>query len=161
MSYKKETLEAKTSKELKRMCTHRLGLPGMWKKTKDEVIDAIMAKYANAPGKKSRRAAAAAVKEDAPIPLGSIAGTFRSSITKPDAPFGFKTSTTVQVTCGANTGKFPVSGRKVSEVGEFLREVLNVSKLSTGIVNGKAVDGDYIIKDGDVVEFLKPAGRKG
>ena len=56
MAYKRETLEAKTSKELKRMCSQRLGLPGMWKKSKVEVIDAIMAKFANAPGKKTRRA---------------------------------------------------------------------------------------------------------
>jgi len=159
MSYKRETLEAKTSKDLKRMCAHRLGLPGMWKKTKSEVIDAIMGKSANAPGKKTRRAAA--IESDTSAPLTAIGGSFQSTITKPGEDFGFKTSTAVQVTCGANTGKFPVSGRKVTEVGELLREVFNVSKLSTGLVNGKAVDGDYVIKDGDVLEFLKPAGRKG
>jgi hypothetical protein len=36
-----------------------------------------------------------------------------------------------------------------------------VDKLSTGLVNGKDVDGSYILKQGDVLEFLKPAGRKG
>jgi hypothetical protein len=36
-----------------------------------------------------------------------------------------------------------------------------VDKLSTGLVNGKEVAGDYKLKAGDNLEFLKPAGKKG
>ena len=85
----------------------------------------------------------------------------QSTLTKPGAPFGHKTTTTVHVSCGASSGNFPVAGRSVKEVGEFLREVLNVDRLSTGLVNGKDVDADYTIKPGDHLEFLKPAGKKG
>jgi len=49
----------------------------------------------------------------------------------------------------------------LKEVGDFIREVLNVDRLSTGLVNGKEVPGDYILKEGDNLEFLKPAGKKG
>ena len=69
--------------------------------------------------------------------------------------------TTIQVSCGASSGAFPVEGKNVREVGEFLREVLNVDKLSTGLVNGKEVQGDYVLKSGDNLEFMKPSGRKG
>jgi len=159
MSYKRETLELKTDKELKRMCSQRLGIHGVSKKRKHEVIDIIMSKYGKAGKKKALKASKAPV--EAPAKLEGVEGSFQSSLTKPGADFGFKTSTTVQVSCGANTGKFPVVGRTVAEVGEFMREVLNVDKLSTGLVNGKDVDGNYILKTGDVLEFLKPAGRKG
>ncbi len=87
--------------------------------------------------------------------------TAQSTLTKPEAPFGNKTTTTVHVSCGASSGNFPVAGRTVKEVGEFLREVLNVDSLSTGLVNGKDVDAGYVIKPGDNLEFLKPAGKKG
>lgn len=157
MSYKRETLEAKNAKELKRMCANRLGIRGMWKKTKGEVVDAIMAKYGVAGKKKAKRVAIKKAK----APLKGVTGEFKSTIEKPSSPFGERIGTTIQVSCGANTGKFPVTGRTVAAVGEFLREVLNVDKLSTGLVNGKEVSGDYKLKKGDIVEFLKPAGRKG
>ena len=162
MSYKRETLEAKTDKELKRLCSQRLGLPGMWKKPKAEVIDTIMAKYGNKAAKAAKKAAKASIAPpEKPAKLKGVEGTFQSSLTKPSAPFGFKTTTTVQVSCGANSLNAPVVGKTVAEVGEFMREVLNVDKLSTGMVNGNEVAGTYQLKAGDVLEFLKPAGRKG
>jgi len=118
------------------------------------IIDAIMDKHGVTGG----GGGAAISKSGA---LAGIEGTFQSSITKPDAPFGHKATTTVQISCGASTGRFPVVGKTVAEVGEIMREVLNVSKLSTGLVNGKEVEGNYTLKSGDVLEFLKPAGKKG
>jgi len=49
----------------------------------------------------------------------------------------------------------------VGSVAEFLREVLNVDRMSQGVVNGKQVEDSYRLKEGDNLEFLKPAGRKG
>ena len=145
--YKRETLEGKTVKELRQLVV-KLGIKGKTKLPKTMIIDAIM----------GGGGGGASIS---PKALEGVEGTFQSSLTKPDAPFGFKTSTNVQVSCGASSGRFPVVGRSVAEVGEFLREVLNVSKLSTGLVNGKEVDGNTILKEGDVLEFLKPAGKKG
>lgn len=148
--YKRETLEAKTVKELRQLVV-KLGIAGKTKLPKNMIIDAIMG-----GGGGSSKPAAISSKA-----LEGVEGTFQSSMTKPSAPFGFKTSTTMQVSCGASSGRFPVVGRTVAEVGEFLREVLNVSKLSTGLVNGKEIAGDYVLQEGDVLEFLKPAGKKG
>jgi len=155
--YKRETLENKTVRDLRQLVV-KLGIPGQTKKRKDVIIDAIMAKYG------ATAAPAASITKDGPAPAAPISGIeakFQSSVTKPSLKKRDRLSTTIQVSCGASSGAFPVAGRSVAEVGEFLREVLNVDKLSTGLVNGKEVSGDYTLKAGDNLEFLKPAGKKG
>jgi len=149
-TFNKEQLERKTSRELKRMCVEELNLPGLTKKTKDVVVDAIMAQYGSGSATISKAA-----------PVTGIEFTGISTMTKPDGAFGSRTTTTIHVSCGASSGNFPVVGRTVKQVGEFLREVLNVDRLSTGLINGKEADGDYVLKQGDNLEFLKPAGKKG
>jgi len=155
--YKRETLESKTVRDLRQLVVS-LGIVGQTKKPKNVIIDAIMAQYGVSGG------AEATIAKDAPaasVPLAGISANFQSSVTRPDLSKRDRLSTTVQVSCGASSGAFPVLGRSVAEVGEFLREVLNVDKLSTGLVNGKEVAGDYKLKAGDNLEFLKPAGKKG
>jgi len=154
--YKRETLEDKTVRDLRQLVV-KLGIPGFTKKPKSVIIDAIMAKH-------GVTGAAASIAADGPAaakPLDGVEATFQSSVTKPSLKKGERLSTTLQVSCGASSGRFPVAGRTVAEVGDFLREVLNVDKLSTGLVNGKEVDGSYVLKSGDTLEFLKPAGKKG
>ena len=153
-TFTKEQLEEMTVKDLRELCVYELGLKGLTKKPKAVIIDAILENH-------GVRGASVSSVSSVKTPISGVEGTFQSSLTKPDAPFGSKTSTTIQVSCGASSGRFPVTGRTVAEVGEFLREVLNVDKLSTGLVNGKEVEGSYVLKAGDVLEFLKPAGRKG
>lgn len=153
--FKREALEAKTSKDLKRMCVDELGIVGVTKKPKDDVINAIMAQY----GSKAKAAIAKPVPADGKITGLEFSG--QSTLTKPGAPFGSRATTTIHVSCGASSGNFPVAGKTVKDVGDFLREVLNVDRLSTGLVNGKSVDADYVLKNGDNLEFLKPAGKKG
>jgi len=155
-SFTREQLEAKTAVELKRMCVDELAIPGMTKKPKNVVIDAIMAKFGASSGPAVAKAAAPADAK-----MTGVEYSAHSVLSKPSAPFGHKTTTTIQVSCGASTGNFPVAGRSVKEVGEFLREVLNVDKLSTGLVNGKETGPEYVLKPGDTLEFLKPAGKKG
>lgn len=157
-TFTREELEAKNAKELKRMCVYELDIPGMTKKPKPVVINAIMEKFGRGSGGSasiSKPAAAGAA------PLTALEGTFTSHLDKPGAVFGNRNTTTIRVSNGASSGNFPVSGRKVSEVSELLREVLNVDRMSNGLVNGKPVDSDYVLKDGDTLEFMKPAGKKG
>lgn len=153
--YKRETLKNKTLRELKGLVVD-LGIPGYTKKRKDVIIDAIMAKYGVTKKVASKTAAIAS-----DTPLTSVEAKIQSSVTKPELRKGDRLSTTIQVSCGASSGRFPVTGKSVADVGEFLKEVLNVDKLSTGLVNGREVDGNYILKKGDTLEFLKPAGKKG
>ena len=153
-TFTKDQLEAKTAVELKRMCVDELAIPGMTKKAKDVVIDSILGKFGASKATVAKAATPAAA-------IAGVAFNAQSVLTKPGAPFGSKTSTTIQVSCGASSGNFPVAGRSVKEVGDFLREVLNVDKLSTGLVNGKEVGAEYTLKPGDTLEYLKPAGKKG
>jgi len=153
--YTRAELEAMTDKGLKSLCIHTLGIHGVSKKLKHEVVNTILSNQ-----RKSGATAGATVAKTAE-PIKGVEFSGHSVMTKPGAPFGKKTSTTIQVSCGASSGTFPLAGRTVKEVGEFLREVLNVDKLSTGLVNGKEAGADYQLKPGDALEFLKPAGKKG
>jgi hypothetical protein len=160
-TYTREQLEGMNAKAMKKMAFNTLGLVGLSKQPKAAVIDAILASQdsaAVAPKKAKKKAAA---KAAASGPIKGIDFSGHSVMSNPSAPFGQKTTTTIHVSCGASSGSFPVMGKTVREVGEFLREVLNVDRLSTGLVNGKEVSADYVLKSGDRLEFLKPAGRKG
>lgn len=154
--YTREQLEGMNAKQLKRMAFQQLGLSGLSKKPKAEVVDAVIA-YQDG----GKMASVAPAKPASSGALKGVQFTGRSVLTAPSAPFGQRTTTTIHVSCGASSGEFPVAGKTVREVGDFLREVLNVDRLSTGLVNGKEVDGGYILQSGDRLEFLKPAGRKG
>lgn len=164
LCFTREELEERTAKDLKRLCVDELGLVGMSKKPKDEVVGAILDNFSMAPKGAAAPVAVAPLKGPSTSNAENITGiefAARSIITKPAAPKGGKTTTTIHVSCGASSGNFPVAGKTVKEVGDFLREVLNVDELSTGIVNGNAVDADYKLKEGDNLEYLKPAGKKG
>lgn len=149
-------MENMTSKELKRICIDEYGIVGVSKKPKEVVIDAILNFYRTQPSttQSAPQAASAA-------PISGVEFQGQSIVTKPGEDFGMRTTTTIHVSCGASSGNFPVVGRTVLEIGEFLREVLNVDRLSTGLVNGAEVSGDYVMKPGDHLEFLKPASKKG
>ncbi len=144
-------LEAKTVDELRSICV-RYGIVGMSKKRKDIIVDALLAYYKSSAGP---------VSKSGSQNLDEMRSVFHSKVTNPGAAAGNKTSTTILVSCGAAYGNFPVVGKTVGSVAEFLREVLNVDRMSQGVVNGKQVEDSYRLKEGDSLEFLKPAGRKG
>jgi|WetSurSiteA1Bulk_404760.scaffolds.fasta_scaffold00271_3 hypothetical protein len=153
MAYKRETLENMTVDELKDLCYDK-DIKGVSKKPKAVIIDKIMEKF----GAKERTSFAPA---KTPAPMKGLSGEFESELTNPSGRTGDKTTTTVQVSCGASSGRFPVIGRTVREVSEFLKEILNVDTLSSGLVNGREVGSDYVLKARDTLEFIKPSGRKG
>jgi len=159
--YSRSNLEEMTVKELRRLCVDTLAIPGMTKKRKDIVIDAILKGVGGGSPKKAQAAPSKTSIKPVSGPIKEMDFSGHSIMNKPYESFGKKTTITIQVTCGASTAAFPVEGKSVSEVAEFLREVLNVDKLSTGLINGKEVRGDYVLKAGDSLEYMKPSGRKG
>jgi hypothetical protein len=154
-------LEEKTAAELKAMCVHELNIPGMTKKTKAVVIDAIMEQYGVSSDASAEVAPDTGSTEDTVDPVTALDFTAHSRLTRPDGEDGDKTTTTITVSSGANSGNFPVVGKTVGAVKAFLKEVLNVDEMSSGLVNGSEVGNDYVLKNGDRLEFLKPAGKKG
>ena len=157
--YSKVELENMNVKNQLKPMAVKMGLPGYSKKTKAVVISAILEKQGAAKAPKAPKAATASIAPAAAMNAIEFCAT--AVLTKPSAKKGDKCSTTIRVSSGASSGNFPVAGRSVAEVAEFLREVLNIEKMSPGLVNGKDVNGTYTLKDGDELEFLKPAGSKG
>lgn len=137
MTYTYDDLEQKTVLELREIC-RELGINGMSKQRKETIIDEIISfQTSNEPPE-------------------NVKGQFRTVTTED----GDK-ETKIKVSCGASSDKFSVEGKAVGAVAEILREVLNVDRMSVGIVNGEEVDDDYILEVGDVLEFIKPTGSKG
>lgn len=165
-NYTKKSLNDMTVPELRYICTAELNIPGMSKKRKDVIINAILANQRNMASAANTSTTPTPVKESVVAKadgngIFGVEGAFFSKFTKPNAKEGNKTTTVIQVSCGANVGTFDVVGKTVGQVAEFLREVLNVDRMSNGIVNGKAVDDSYVLKEDDILEYLKPAGKKG
>jgi len=159
-NFTKKELKETTSKELKRMCVNELGIPGMTKKTKKVVIKAILARQAGGSGASVTKTAPV-VEEAKPAVINEMNFFAKSRLTKPNERRGNKFSTTCYMACGANDGNFTVVGNTITKALDTFGDILNADIKATPLVNGEEVKADYILKEGDVVEFLKPAGQKG
>ena len=171
MSETYETLNNMTVAQLRNIVKSRK-IVGFSRKTKDLTIKAILA-AADGPsmskpsdivtksGMTHTQKLAETVASKPPSPVTAAQFKMSSVLTKPSAKVGDKTTTTIQVSCGANSADFPVTGKTVGAVQEFLKEVLNINRLAEGQVGGTKIDSSYVLKEGDVLEFIKPAGRKG
>ncbi len=164
-------LQDKTVAELRQMCGN-MGITGMSKQRKDNIVSEIM-RYQRAQDRRVKREAAKKTStktiagpttaDIAPASpnVSALKTEMTSVMTKPSARRGDKATTTLRVSAGASSGEFPVVGKTVGAVSEFLREVLNVDTMAQGIVNGKTAESGYVLKSGDNLEFIKPAGQKG
>ena len=149
-------LRSLTVKELKEECRDQ-GLTGYSKLSKDALVKALVANNR----KNARGATIKPVKgkgKQAPStkgPLRDISFEVESHKT------GSKIDSMITCSSGVNSGEFPVVGRSVAEVADFLKEILNVSSMADGLVNGDKAAASYILQEGDTLEFVKPAGSKG
>jgi len=163
----KESLEEKKVTELRGMCRN-MGIPGMSKKRKDVIIDAILKTVQNsaaemAPKTKSEPTPIKSVVKDQKSvdeTLKGVSGTFNTVYDRPDSRAGNRASTMISVSAGALSDKFPVVGKSVQRVMFLLREGLNLKETQSAVVNGENVPNDYILKEGDRLEFIKTAGGK-
>lgn len=67
---------------------------------------------------------------------------------------------TVMVVSGAAVSHVAVAGRSVKDVRTAMRDRLNIGSDAKARVNGSEVGGDVVLKAGDELEFVKPAGSK-
>jgi len=65
------------------------------------------------------------------------------------------------IASGCTRTSMPVAGMKISEVVSSYQEIFNIPDNATALVGGKSVSGSYVVKPGDNIEFIKPAGKKG
>lgn len=69
---------------------------------------------------------------------------------------------TVTISSGSMTNNYPVVGKSIYEVEKTLGQILNVNPYARIVlVNGEEVTNEYIIQEGDVVEFVNEAYDKG
>jgi hypothetical protein len=67
----------------------------------------------------------------------------------------------IKVIHGANDDTFDgLVGRRVADVREALAEAFGIPADAASLVNGESVDGDYILKTNDVLEFIRTTGVK-
>jgi hypothetical protein len=68
----------------------------------------------------------------------------------------------VTISSGSMTNNYPVVGKSIYEVEKLLGQILNVNPYARIVlVNGEEVTNDYIIQEGDIVEFVNEAYDKG
>ena len=68
----------------------------------------------------------------------------------------------ITLKCGVNEIKLDstYAGKAVDEILETVENILNVPDMAVVMKGGNIIDSDYMIQNGDVIEFVKPAGRK-
>lgn len=62
---------------------------------------------------------------------------------------------------GVNTLSADLAGKTVSEVRSMLAQALNIDAAAVATVDGVKVNSNYVLEDGNELEFIKPSGEKG
>jgi hypothetical protein len=68
----------------------------------------------------------------------------------------------VTVVVGVNDAKSEAFvGKTVAQVRAMNEQALRIDSEAVAQVNGEAVNGSYVLRDGQTLEFCKASGRKG
>lgn len=67
----------------------------------------------------------------------------------------------VIVVCGANTQVLQMAGSTVGDARRRLADVMNIPPSAQALITGNAVPDDYMLREGERLEFVRPAGVKG
>lgn len=161
--FSKDELNEKTVMELRELC-RTYDISGMSKARKDEIISVLLKFYRKAQkdsqSKEEKETEKSSKNEQGSKSSGKIAylNAGMHTFLKEDNTY----ETMVNVSCGAASSNFPVVGKTVGQVRDFYREILNIGFDAKAILNGEnEVDNTTILKTGDNLEFIRPAGVKG
>jgi len=67
----------------------------------------------------------------------------------------------VRVLYGVHALEAALAGRSIRDVRAALQQALNISPRAVAVVNGREVGADYLLKEGEQLEFVRLAGEKG
>ncbi|MCC6417511.1 MAG: hypothetical protein IT429_04615 [Gemmataceae bacterium] len=67
----------------------------------------------------------------------------------------------VEVIHGVYAHSLPLGGMTVEEARLELEERMNIDPEATAVVDGVEVEEDAVLREGHVLNFVKPAGEKG
>jgi len=141
----RETLENKTNAELRQLCKDN-GIVGMSKKPKNVLIDALLQNESE--------------ESNSCI---NISKSSKNNLITTEVTIDLKNSKvgSIKVYCGACSGNFPVVGKTILQARTIVQDGLNVSVEANPLVNGDVANENYVLKEKDILEFVRPSGRKG
>ncbi|KAA5538606.1 winged helix-turn-helix domain-containing protein [Roseiconus nitratireducens] len=67
----------------------------------------------------------------------------------------------VRIVHGANEGRFEFVGQTVNQARRVLKDAFNIPDDAEALVDGREVDEDYMIRNGETLEFVRTLGHKG
>lgn len=67
----------------------------------------------------------------------------------------------VEVVYGPEAQTLPIAGHNVQDVRDYLKHILNIPSDAQARVNGQLVEGDHILQESEILEFVKVSGQKG
>ena len=67
----------------------------------------------------------------------------------------------VEVVHGVYAHSLPINGMTVAQARDELAERLNIAPDALAVVDGHQVVDDTVLREGNVLNFVKPAGEKG
>ncbi len=139
MAYSVNELMEKTVQELKDIC-QAMGVRGVSKKSKSYIAEKIVTAQNN----------------------GVTASTSSTSFV-PELNATLVGDSKITVCCGAAVEKLVgLSGKTINEAKELLQNRFSIPVDNGVVVNGFPVANDrHILKDGDVLEFIRKSGSKG
>src|SRR5262245_21353331 len=77
------------------------------------------------------------------------------------APTAQASPGTVEVIHGVYAHSLPLAGMSVDEARAELEERMNIDPEATAVVDGVEADAGTVLREGQVLNFVKPAGEKG
>ncbi|WP_435018543.1 helix-turn-helix transcriptional regulator [Tundrisphaera sp. TA3] len=80
----------------------------------------------------------------------------RKRLDVPDSELGL-----VRIIHGANEDVLPLGGQHVGRVRHELSGLFNIAPNAPGKVGGRFVPENYLLREGETLEFTRPFGRKG
>ncbi|GIU69012.1 MAG: hypothetical protein KatS3mg002_0248 [Candidatus Woesearchaeota archaeon] len=156
ITYSFDELWSLTVPELYDLCKS-YGIPGMRKARKSTMINAIMNYYeSNSNDASDINNNHNQSEEEEDSMLNGVRATVNAIRNEDNT-----VSAMVRVSCGANRDTFPVVGKTIRDVITLLTPILNIPAGAEAYVNGQSESYSYILKEGDTLEFIRPAGSKG
>ncbi|MBP9751833.1 MAG: hypothetical protein KBD19_03170 [Candidatus Moranbacteria bacterium] len=66
-----------------------------------------------------------------------------------------------KIISGVNTLEAGLAGQSICSVRAMLEQALNIDPTAQPAVGGEILGEDYVLANGDELEFVKPSGTKG
>jgi hypothetical protein len=161
-NYSYEDLELMTCTELRQICSD-MGISGVSKTIKEDLINIILDNQDISEESEQEDSCCGECAEGTSEPEKLIS-PFNMSLTSlvrdENAPDGKKMTTLVRISSGSSSDYFNFVGKSISDIIGTCKEIFNIDISATVLVNGDPVGLNYVLKAGDIVEFLKPSGEK-